>query len=338
MSTTIVTTEHKSGTTLRRGQPLEELDQTQKLNCLHELPSPIRRFNEIDLQVSSSCADTRCLQSLCNSVLQRDRPIDSAINLAPTKTQIGARIQQQREHEDEVMALSPFKTPRSGDNSLSPQKPVIMHEENLLSSTSSKRQEQRFLVPTLHFNLISSIINPDMVNLPDTSSSKTSRLTMQSHESQRYLFDSALHQSSSKCLSPIKRSILGCCTNAYSQSRSGAISRNFKQSDLPRKVTSTLKTIEECNDVDEYLDESRHRLSLTKRLNINVFGMSPGGRVLSNGNLWSRQQVIEEVESNPEEEEMSMIESNHYMQVVNALKVIKCYLKAPSLKQLQPLM
>ena len=38
---------------------------------------------------------------------------------------------------------------------------------------------------------------------------------------------------------------------------------------------------EECiiEDVDEYMDDQKHRLSIKKRLNINSCVMSPGGRI-----------------------------------------------------------
>jgi hypothetical protein len=74
-----------------------------------------------------------------------------------------------REHDED---LSPFKTPRSGDHSMSP---VIAKregsDENILESSTNSKQgkvEQRFLMPCLRFNLISSI--GDVVNLPDTMS------------------------------------------------------------------------------------------------------------------------------------------------------------------------
>jgi hypothetical protein len=86
-------------------------------------------------------------------------------------------------------------------------------------------------------------------------------------------------------------------------------------------VTSTLRTIDECHDVDEYLDESRHHQSLKKRLNINTCVMSPGGRVTTNGNVWSQHPGAKPVETNPEDEDFAP-EASHYCYVINALKII----------------
>ena len=104
--------------------------------------------------------------------MQRAPPIDSSLNLAPTKTLVGGRVHLAREHDDE---LSPFKTPRSGDHSMSPVIPKREgSDENVLDSSTNSKQgkfEQRFLMPSLRFNLISSIA--DVVNLPDTLSQES---------------------------------------------------------------------------------------------------------------------------------------------------------------------
>lgn len=292
------------------------------------MPSPIRRFNDNELRQSQNyCSDSRVLQ--IHSALQRVPPLDSSLNLAPTKTLVGGRVQLLREHDDE---LSPFQTPRSGDHSFSP---VIRKcqgaDENVLESSTNSKQgkvEQRFAMPSLRFNLISSI--GDFVNLPDT-------MSRESQESQRYLVDSAVHQQSSKCLSPLKKSILGCCEVPYTRTKAvKQTSRNQRQSNLASRVTSTLRSIEECNDVNEYLDESRHSHSLTKRLNINSCVMSPGGRVTTSGNIWSQHPGANPADTNPEEEDLVPPESNHYCQVVNALKIIQRCLQEPPAISTEP--
>jgi hypothetical protein len=76
--------------------------------------------------------------------------IDSSLNLAPTKTLVGGRVHLMREHDEDL---------REGS------------DENILESSTNSKQgkvEQRFLMPCLRFNLISSI--GDVVNLPDTMS------------------------------------------------------------------------------------------------------------------------------------------------------------------------